>query len=766
MYVHSPHPLPPTDPSPESHGPESRGIAAAGFAGASRPILEPGRTCWRIEDTGRLGVVVDAEDYFALAKAAMRRARRSIYMTAWDFDARIRLMPQTRRPRRPDRLGTLLNWLATTRPDLHIHVLKWDYAELFDLARWSHPFMLRNWLTHRRLQYRLDGDHPTGACHHQKMLVIDDRVAFCGGLDITANRWDTRAHHAHDPRRRQPDGKPYEPFHDVMMAVDGAAARALGEMFRDRWARATGETLLPPAPAPGRPPRRHPLAADPWPPGFEPMLRDVRVGIARTDPACNGRAEVREVEALYLAAIAAAREVIYLESQYFASTAVAEALKARLAEEDGPEVIVVNPVRTTSWLENTVMLGARARLTRELREADRHGRFRLFAALTDGGACITVHAKVMVVDDRLLRIGSANLNNRSMGLDTECDLALEAGPGPEDAATRHAIRRTRDDLIAEHLGTTPDEVAAAVRRQGSLVAAIESLRRPAGRTLEPLHDPEPDGLAAAVADSRVFDPEHPVDAVDIVRRVLPSRIPRTRHWLMLLGVLALAGLWGMWRYTALQEWATLEAVLAAFHGLGDSPLAPLWVMLAYVVGGYVMFPLTLLIAATAIVMGPWWGFPTAMAGAVASAVAMFWTGRLAGRDLLERHGGPLIARLNERLSDSGIAAVAGVRAVPVAPYTVVNLAAGVSKLRFGDYVIGTMVGLAPGILAFNLLGHQLERTIGDPGAGDIALLAGIAAAAVGLGWLTSRLLGRRAGGRGNGGGIDAEGRQDERTDEP
>ncbi|PWC36251.1 VTT domain-containing protein [Azospirillum sp. TSO35-2] len=757
MYAHSP----PPPLRPDSLLPDPAGAAAL------RPILEPGRTCWRVEDTARLGVVIDAEDYFALAKAAMRRARRSIYMTAWDFDARIRLMPQTRRPRRPDRLGHLLNWLATTRPDLHIHVLKWDYAELFDIARWSHPFMLRNWLTHRRLQYRLDGDHPTGACHHQKLLVIDDRLAFCGGLDVTANRWDTRAHHAHDPRRRQPDGKPYEPFHDIMMAVDGDAARALGDMFRDRWARATGETLAPPAEhpperhlhAPHWPARRRSVPADPWPPGFEPMLRDVRVGIARTDPACNGRPAVREIEALYLEAIAAAREVIYFESQYFASTAVADALKARLAEEDGPEVVVVNPVRATSWLENTVMLGARARLTAELRAADRHGRFRLYAATTDGGACITVHAKVMVVDDRMLRIGSANLNNRSMGLDTECDLALEAGSGPEDAATRRAIRRTRDDLIAEHLGSTPERVAAEVGRRGSLVAAIEALRRPdgemaLGRTLEPLHDPVPDGLAAAVAEARVFDPEHPVDAVEIMRRVLPSRIPRTRLWVTLLGILAVAGLWGMWRYTALKEWATLDAVLAAFHSLGDSPFAPLWVMLAYIVGGYVMFPLTLLIAATAIVMGPWWGFPTAMGGAVASAAALFWTGRFAGRDLLERHGGPLIARINDRLSDSGIAAVAGVRAVPVAPYTVVNLAAGASKLRFADYVIGTMIGLAPGILAFNLLGHQLERTISNPDAGDIALLTGMAVVAIGLGGLTSRLLGRR------------NGRQDERKRGP
>ena len=89
---------------------------------------------------------------------------------------------------------------------------------------------------------------------------------------------------------------------------------------------------------------------------------------------------------------------------------------------------------------------------------------------------IYVHAKVMIVDDRLLRVGSANLNNRSMGFDTECDLALEADPGrPEIAAT---ITRIRDDLLAEHLGVPDAVLADAIRHQGGLGAAIESLRRP------------------------------------------------------------------------------------------------------------------------------------------------------------------------------------------------------------------------------------------------------------------------------------------------
>lgn len=712
---------------------------------AAASLFVPGETCWRVERAERVGVIIDAEDYFTVAKTAMQRARRSILLTAWDYDSRVRLTPQRRNPSRPDRLGLFLNWLAARRPGLHIHVLKWDYAELFDIKRYQQPLFIRRLFSHPHLHYRLDDDHPTGACHHQKMLIIDDALAFCGGLDLTANRWDTRAHRAEEPARRQPDGTCYEPFHDLMMAVDGDAARALGDLFRERWRRATGEVLAPTPSGPG---------IDPWPANLKPLLTRQRIAIARTEPACNGREEVREVEALYRAAIASARRTIYLESQYFACDAVAQALKARLEEPDGPEVVVINPIRTSSWLENQVMIGARNRLTTLLNGADRHGRFRIFAAVTDGGRCITVHAKVMVIDDRVLRIGSANLNNRSMGLDSECDLALEAAP--DDGDTAAIIGAVRDDLVAEHLGVPPEAVTTAMAENGgSLIRAIDALR-PAGtegRTLVDLESPEPTPFAAALLDARFLDPERPVTAAEMVDRVLPSLIPgRLRHWLggLALAVLAV-GLYLLWNNTALKDWATLDNALALIEQVRAMPLGPLVLVGVYVAAGFVAFPLLLLVAATAMALGPAEGFAVAMAGAVASAAALFLTGRLAGRRLLERLAGPGLHKLSRRLADSGIVAVATIRVVPVAPFTVVNLVAGASPIRFWDYVIGTVLGLAPGTLAFSLLGHQLESTLSDPTPSGIALSAGLAVVAVGLGWgagrLVNRLRNRRSKGR-------------------
>src|SRR5690606_25395620 len=104
--------------------------------------------------------------------------------------------------------------------------------------------------------------------------------------------------------------------------------------------------------------------------------------------------------------------------QYFASRKIARAIAQRLREADGPEIVVVNPDTAEGWLEPIAMDSARARLVEALQRLDEHGRFRLYHPQTQGGQAIYVHAKILVVDDRLFRVGSSNFNNRSMRLDS------------------------------------------------------------------------------------------------------------------------------------------------------------------------------------------------------------------------------------------------------------------------------------------------------------------------------------------------------------
>jgi phospholipase D1/2 len=458
-------------------------------------VLRPGHTCWRIEQADRVALIVDAADYFQAAQAAMLKAQHSILMIGWDFDTRIDLDPTEGAGEHPARLGAFLTWLVENKPDLQINILKWDLGMLKALWRGTTLLRVAQWALHDRITFKLDGAHPPGAAHHQKIVVIDDAVAFCGGIDMTGDRWDTPEHRDRDPRRRRPfTRRAYGAWHDATTAVSGPAAKALGEHARDRWKRASGEVLTPP-----------PAGSDPWPDGLPVDIADVAVAIARTIPAYDTQSEVREIEALYVGGIAAARRSVYVESQYFASRAIAEAMALRLSEPDGPEFVIVNPQSAEGWLEEEVMGSARARLLAMLQRHDRFDRLRIYTPVTAGEQPIYVHAKIMIVDDWLLRVGSSNMNNRSMGYDTECDLALAADG---DGHVAHAIRSFQARLLGEHLGTSPEHVSSTVAEQRSLIAAIEMLSGP-GRSLRPFDPPKINEAEKALADHEVLDPERP-----------------------------------------------------------------------------------------------------------------------------------------------------------------------------------------------------------------------------------------------------------------
>lgn len=458
-------------------------------------ILIPGDTCWREARADKFACIVDAADYFRHVKTAMLRARHRIILVGWDLDARMTFERGEKTLPGPNQLGAFLYWLLWKRAAVEAYLLKSNLRLLpaFD-GLWFGltPVSVVNQISNKRMHFAIDGARPTGAVHHQKIAVIDDAVAFCGGLDLTVDRWDTPAHE-HGSRNRRTVGRGYGPRHEVGAAVDGEAADALAEQARQRWETATGRSLGPID-------ARH----VPWPSKLAPSLRGVDVAIARTLPELNDRDEVREVEALNLAAIASARHTIYLENQYLAARRIVDALADRLREADGPEVVIVIPRRGSNRLEQATMDGARHRLIQVLWEADEHGRLGVYYPVTDGGAAIYVHSKVMTIDDRLLRIGSSNLNNRSMGFDSECDIAIEAElGGPDHDEIRAEIVNVRNQLVAEHLGVPAHELDGF----GSLLAAVEDLRGD-GRTLKPFTRQTVAGEASSLAENDLMDPDH------------------------------------------------------------------------------------------------------------------------------------------------------------------------------------------------------------------------------------------------------------------
>jgi phosphatidylserine/phosphatidylglycerophosphate/cardiolipin synthase-like enzyme/uncharacterized membrane protein YdjX (TVP38/TMEM64 family) len=700
-------------------------------------LLQPSRNYHRLESAHRAAVLIDGETYFRVLHQALRRARHSVFIVGWDLHSEVRLIRDGDTGGYPERLGTLLDSLAQQRPDLVIYLLSWDFAMIYAMEREFFPRYKLKWRTHKRIHFALDGRHPVGASQHQKIVVIDDALAFAGGFDLSQWRWDTSRHLPEDERRTDPGGKPYPPFHDVQMMVDGPAARALGELVKARWTRSEGAPPeIPPPDA----------DADPWPPSVKPDFRDVRIAIARTLPQNEDQPAAPEVRQLYLDSIAAARRFIYIENQYLSAHCIGEALEARLKAENGPEVVLVLPEKTGGWLEQHTMDVLRGRLVARLQAADRHDRLRLYypRLRERPHSALMVHAKVMIIDDLLLRVGSSNLSNRSMGLDSECDLAIAAAP--EDEGLQQSIGNIRTRLLAEHLGRKAEDVAQAVAAHGSLIKAIEALRGD-GRTLAPLPVEIPDEVDRWVPETRLIDPEQPVPPDKLLNLfVPPEQLPAAyRHAVKALVLIAVvAGLAAVWRWTPLGDLIDLEALRAMAAWIHQQPLAPLLVAAAYVLGSLVALPVTLISIATVVVFGAWLGFLYALAGSWLSAMAVFSLGRWLGRDLVRRLAGSLLNRLSRKLSASGLLAVITVRIVPVAPFSVVNLIAGVSEIRWGDFALGTLLGMLPGVVAIVVLADRIAESLRHPDLTHVTILMA-AIALIGLALAALRRWVKRTG---------------------
>jgi len=680
---------------------------------------------------------VDGEAYFDALARALALARRSVLIAAWEIDDQVSLDPLGRGSPLPNRLGDALRACLDAQPGLRVHVLAWDFAMIYAVERGLQPLFRLRFSGRKRLDFRLDDCHPLGASHHQKLVVVDDAVAFLGGLDLAQHRWDTSDHRAQEPARADDAGNGYAPFHDVQALVEGGAATALGELFRERWRCATGRRLKPP-----------PAGEDPaWPDGIAADLEDAEVGLARTQPAHAGRPEVREVEQLYLDAIAAARRSIYIENQYLTSARVTRALAQRLAQPEAPEVVIVLPQRNPGWLEQGTVGLLRRRRIEELRRADRAGGLRLLyphvAGVEEG---VYVHAKLMVIDDSLLRIGSANLSNRSMGFDSECDLALEACG---ELARRQAILGLRTRLLAEHLGVAPDDVARTLEQtHGSLTASVDSLAGRSERTLRPLEDEAvPAEVEATLEISEsLADPESPEQPERLLEEFVERDMPQAMRtpWLKAaLAAAAVAGLLASWRLTPLADWLSAERLASWIEALRGSPLAPLGVAVLFSATTLVLVPITLLIVAAAIVFDPAHAVAYALFGTLAAGSVGFALGRLLGKDLVRRAAGGRLTRISRSVARHGAWAMAAVRLVPLAPFTVVNLVAGASHVRFRDFLAGTALGVAPGILAVVLVEASLEELLSRPGVGSALLLLVVSVLAVAV-FAILRRLGYRA----------------------
>jgi len=444
-------------------------------------ILRPGRNYFERAKVDESGIYVDGAEYYTAFYHAALKARRYIIISGWQFDSEVLLLrgAEERRARRDVRLLKFLDALCRMNPELHIYILAWDFSLIFMHEREWMQEIIFNWSTSERLHFRFDSMHAIGASQHQKYVVMDGALAFLGGMDICAGRWDSRSHLPHNPDRINPDSRTYAPYHDIQAYFTGELIGTLSAMFSERWQRCAGNVLsLPSA-----------LIGDYLPRAIGSPIHGRTAALSRTQGQTFVRVHepVKEIRALFIDAIKAAKKLVYIENQYFSSHAIYRALTERMEDSSMPglEIVLVLPKKPSALVEEISVGLLQARILSVLREtAKRMGHsigVYYSTSFDEKGEEVPVyiHSKLMIIDDRFLTAGSANTTNRSMGLDTELNISWEAC-SLRDLRLMRSIRRLRASLLSEFIGF---DVNVDYKRLGRIKGLVEYLDQIAGSRL-------------------------------------------------------------------------------------------------------------------------------------------------------------------------------------------------------------------------------------------------------------------------------------------
>ena len=381
-----------------------------------------------------LTVLIDGADALQAIAVAIAEARSYVHITGWHITPTFAMT----RGERPVVLKALLAEVAARIP---VRVLIWAGVPVPVMQPWRGD--VRNvrdqLIAGTRIQCALDARERPMHCHHEKTILVDDRIAFVGGIDLTnfnGDRWDTPDH----PPRGAVG------WHDVAARIAGPAVQDVAENFAMRWEATTGEKL--------------PAVATP-PPAGEIELQIVRTVPDGMYPQLR-RGEFRILES-YLRALRAAQRFIYLENQFLWSPEILAVLREKLARPPTPDfrLVLVLPARPDTGGDDT-----RGQLGTLVQADGGGGRLLACTLYTIGGEKdwpVYVHAKVGIVDDAWMTIGSANLNEHSLFNDTEMNLVAH------DAAQ---VQQTRLRLWAEHLQRPVNEVGA------DPIAVIDGMWKP------------------------------------------------------------------------------------------------------------------------------------------------------------------------------------------------------------------------------------------------------------------------------------------------
>src|SRR5690554_5146137 len=393
-------------------------------------ICAQNRNVWCIDKINHLGFLLDADKYYTAFFEAAPQAKKNIFITAWEMESKLNLGKVS--SHFPSDLRRYFSFLVNQNKELKIKILCWKPGLYLKFSRERLTEWKWRQLGHPRVNFRNDRSPYAFGSFHEKLVLIDNSCGFLGGMDISVNRWDTPDHLLHSDLRRKGEEN-YLPIHDAQFIFTGPLLEKMRIMMQAR---------LNPSYVPIEQfPENGIRIETPY-----PSIENTIGSLSRTDPALKAF----EIENLYIDAILAAKKMIYIENQYFTCLPIARALAKQLERPDGAEVVIVLPRDYLGSFERAVYVNGRNKVKKILEKANKFQRLGFYyPSIPDEGEghFLKVHSKIMIVDEEFITLGSANLNFRSMRVDREMNMNIEA----RDIKSREFVKNIFRSLICEHL---------------------------------------------------------------------------------------------------------------------------------------------------------------------------------------------------------------------------------------------------------------------------------------------------------------------------
>lgn len=661
-----------------------------------------------------LHLFTSSKEYYEELYEVFQKAEQSIFILGWDIHSEVDLMPHKKNLETPSVLVNLLRVLALEKKELQIYLLPWEYALLYAAERDPLLNIKFSWGDIENIHFEENTSDSIGSSHHQKIVMVDETLVYCGGIDLTVKRWDDEYHTANNPFRAYAKLFSYAPYHDYQIRCSGPIVVEFKEILKNSWQKNTGEL-----------------------PDFQGKINNNFLGrtngiplnftdveLIQTQPMVSGGKEKREIETAYYKLIQSSKKSIYIENQYFTSNKVTEAIIEILKKDNPPEIVIILPKKAGGWLELETMGRLQYQQLNRLVGIDSQKKLKIlypFHRELPENEYMTVHSKIMIVDNEKLIIGSANLNNRSMGLDTESCLLI-AGE----------FKELRDYLISIISGTELNKIKA----NSSLFSCIKSIQEEQNNRslldfdlqIKPFTIPN-----ELMPDQDLIDQEKPsalaqkIQVIQNENKPLWEKFNRGDKNLSLIVTIIFAVLLAiLWNYFPETNYYknNIESFVVLFK---SSEYAWGITLGLFALSGLLFIPINIVIIFIATSFEPLDALLYILTGSVFCVFVTYIMGYVLARLNLTREKYKTEKKVIKLLKNSSLPFLIILRIIPTMPNSILGIAAGNIGISLWKFLLSSFIGFIPGTLGLVFFQKSLISLIKDPSLISFLILGGLIA---------------------------------------